>query len=87
MAGYDLEVDWSNGVAPGLPRDTTIAAMDAADVDVAMLSAWCGPSGWLITNDEVTENIARFPARFKGLTSVDLNNPMAGGARNTAMHG
>jgi predicted TIM-barrel fold metal-dependent hydrolase len=52
--------------------------MDAADIDVAMLSAWCGPCGWLISNDEVAENLARFPARFTGLASVDLTDPMGG---------
>jgi len=56
--------------------EATIAAMDVADVDVAMLSAWCGPSGWLISNDEVAEILARFPMRFAGLASVDLTDPM-----------
>ncbi len=58
--------------------ETTLAAMDAAEVDVAMLSAWCGPCGWLISNGEVAENIAHCPARFAGLASADLNDPMRG---------
>ena len=31
----------------------TLAAMDAAGIDIALLSAWHGPQGSLISNDEV----------------------------------
>ncbi len=54
----------------------TLAAMDAAGVDIALLSAWHGPGGSLISNDEVAEQIAEAPDRFRGLVSVDLYNPM-----------
>lgn len=52
----------------------TLDAMDDADVDVAFLSAWCGPGGWLITNDEVAQAIEQAPQRFRGLISVDLSD-------------
>ena len=31
-----------------------VALMDAAGVQQLLLSAWCRPGRWLITNDEVT---------------------------------
>ena len=36
---------------PGV--DQTIAAMDHAGVSKGLVSAWHGPDGWLISNDEV----------------------------------
>lgn len=58
--------------------EQTLAAMDEADVDIALLSAWYGPQGSLISNEEVAAQIAKAPSRFKGLASVDLNRPMEG---------
>jgi hypothetical protein len=50
--------------------------MDAADVDVMFLSAWHGPEGSLISNEEVAEAIDAAPDRFRGLATVDINNPV-----------
>lgn len=55
---------------------STLEAMDAADVDITLLSAWHGPAGDLITNDEVSQQIEVAPDRFRGLATVDLNKPM-----------
>ena len=55
---------------------STIAAMDAGGVDVALLSAWHGPEGSLISNEEVATQIAASPGRFRGLASADLRDPM-----------
>ena len=52
----------------------TLAAMDEAGVDIALISAWHGPQGSLISNDEVAANIDAAPGRFAGLATVDLNN-------------
>lgn len=60
--------------------ETTIAAMDEAGVEIALLSAWHGPEGALITNMEVAAQIEEAPDRFRGLASVNLNDP-AGAAR------
>lgn len=57
--------------------DVTLAAMDAGGVDVAVLSAWHGPQGPLIANDDVAAVVERHPDRFVGLASVDLSRPMA----------
>lgn len=55
---------------------STLAAMDEADVEIALLSAWHGPEGALISNEEVAADIAEAPDRFRGLLSVDLRRPM-----------
>ena len=55
---------------------STLQAMDAAEVEIALLSAWYGPEGDLITNEEVAEQIAAAPGRFRGLASADLTDPM-----------
>jgi predicted TIM-barrel fold metal-dependent hydrolase len=55
---------------------STLAAMDAGGVDIALLSAWYGPEGSLISNDEVATQIAAAPDRFRGLASADLRDPM-----------
>lgn len=55
---------------------STVRAMDVAGVDTALISAWHGPSGSLISNEEVSHQIDEAPDRFKGLATVDLANPM-----------
>jgi uncharacterized protein len=57
--------------------ESTLHAMNAADVDIALLSAWYGPEGDLISNEEVAHQIQAAPMRFRGLASVDLHQPMA----------
>lgn len=56
--------------------ESTIAAMDEAGVDIALLSAWHGPEGSLIGNEEVARQVEAAPARFRGLATVDLDRPM-----------
>ena len=56
--------------------DSTIAAMDAANVDISIISAWHGPTGSLISNEEVAEQVDAAPDRLRGLATVDLNKPM-----------
>jgi uncharacterized protein len=58
------------------PLGATIAAMDHAGVELGLLSAWHGPRGPLIANDEVATHVAAHPGRFAGLASVDLARPM-----------
>jgi predicted TIM-barrel fold metal-dependent hydrolase len=54
----------------------TLQAMDEAGVEIALLSAWHGPGGALISNEEVSARIDGAPERFRGLASVDLFRPM-----------
>jgi uncharacterized protein len=58
------------------PLEATLAAMDDAGVEISLLSAWHGPQGDLIGNDEVAAFVAEAPDRFRGVASVDLNDPM-----------
>ena len=51
--------------------------MDAAGIQQLMLSAWCRPGRWLISNDEVAAHVAAFPDRFAGVAAVDLAQPVA----------
>lgn len=70
---------WTDGAIPEgpLPLALTLAALDAAGVDQALLSAWHGPQGTLISNDEVAGWVGEAPGRLAGIASVDLRTPMA----------
>ena len=56
------------------PR-STLDAMDDAGVDIALLSAWHGPEGDLITNEEVARQLTLswgvVPALLEPITSTD----------------
>lgn len=56
--------------------ETTLAAMDTANVETGLISAWHGPAGALITNDETAENAAASGGRLRPVMSVDLTDPM-----------
>lgn len=61
---------------PTLPPELTLAMLDQAKVDVALVSAWHGPRGPLCSHDEVLAFTSRRPGRLFGLASVDLHRPM-----------
>jgi predicted TIM-barrel fold metal-dependent hydrolase len=58
------------------PIDWTLGAMDAGGIEFGLLSAWHGPDGWLVSNDEVAGWVEAHPDRFAGLAAVDLARPM-----------
>jgi hypothetical protein len=60
----------------GLPIDHLIGEMDGAGVERAVLRAWWGPDGPVISNDEIADLVQRFPNRFIGLAGVDLLRPV-----------
>jgi uncharacterized protein len=60
-----------------IPDDLTLGALRAAQVDRALVSAWYGPQGPLISNDEVAALVAKDPNRLVGVASVDIRKPMA----------
>ena len=63
--------------APEPPTvETTLAAMDAAGVERALLCAWSSPTGMLIDNNDVAERVAAHPDRFSGVAAVDLRSPV-----------
>jgi hypothetical protein len=59
-----------------IPLALTATAMESAGVRRALLSAWWGPEGALISNDEVAACVAERPDLFTGVASVDLSKPM-----------
>jgi uncharacterized protein len=59
-----------------IPLEMTVGALDVAGATRGLLSAWWGPEGALISNDEVAAAVNRFPDRFVGIASVDLARPM-----------
>ena len=68
---------WMGGSIPTeIPPEFTIAAMDQAGVRIGLISAWWGPQGPLISNDEVAALVKRCPGRFVGVASVNLYKPM-----------
>ncbi|MET9487380.1 amidohydrolase family protein [Nocardia sp. NPDC006630] len=69
---------WTGDAIPTgeIPLSATLAVMDAAGVDRALISAWSAPEGVLISNDEVAKWVAEAPDRFSGIASVDLRKPM-----------
>jgi uncharacterized protein len=75
---FDSLRRWTGEAIPEEPPsiDVTVAAMDAAKVRFGLLSAWHGPGGPLIANDEVAAWIEQHPDRFAGLAAVDLDKPM-----------
>jgi hypothetical protein len=60
-------VDW--------PVAVTLAAMDEGGVDRSLISAWVGPRGSLISNDEVAAFVREAPDRLVGVGSVDIGRP------------
>ena len=50
-----------------IPLAVTLEAMDAGGVDRGLISAWTGPDGDLISNDEVAGWVAQAPDRLAGL--------------------
>lgn len=63
-------------IPEAVPVELTIGALDAAGVSRAVVSAWWGPEGALIDNDEVAGFVRAHPDRFVGVASVDLARPM-----------
>lgn len=55
---------------------STLAAMDEAGVATGLISAWQGPAGALITNEETIANAALSGGRLRPVISVDLHDPM-----------
>ena len=67
---------WTGIDRSAATADHLVAAMDDAGIDRALVSAWYGPTGDLISNDEVSETVARHPDRLFPVASVDLRRPV-----------
>ncbi len=79
--GHDMFTSlrrWTGGQIPGEEPalEVTLAAMDSAEVELGLLSAWHSPEGVLIGNDQVAGWVAEQPRRLAGIAAVDLRKPM-----------
>ena len=76
---FDSLRRWTKGELPTaeVPVAATVAALDAGGVDKALVSAWVGPRGAMISNDEVAGFVAESGGRLVGVGSVDISKPMA----------
>jgi hypothetical protein len=59
-----------------IPHAFTLSALDVAKVDRALVSAWWGPRGPMLSNDAVADFARAHPERIYGVASVDLLHPM-----------
>ncbi|MCE3286254.1 MAG: amidohydrolase, partial [Steroidobacteraceae bacterium] len=57
------------------PVGVTLEAMDAGGVSLSLISAWVGPRGALISNDEVASFVRQAPDRLVGVGSLDISRP------------
>src|SRR5262245_1336420 len=65
------------GPHKAISLEETIGAMNEAGVQMGLISAWWGPQGPLIDNDEVAGLVRAYPGRLVGVASVDLSRPLA----------
>ena len=63
-------------IPESIPIELTLGALESAGVSRALVSAWHGPEGAMISNDEVAGFVAQAPDRLLGVASVDLRRPM-----------
>lgn len=61
---------------PEIPLEATTGAMTHAGVIHGLLTAWWGPRGPMIENDQVADWVRQTDGRFSGICSVDLAHPM-----------
>ncbi len=58
-----------------VPLGATLGALKSAGVERALVSAWYGPDGAMISNEEVASWVAEAPDVLAGVGSVDLRRP------------
>ncbi len=63
-------------VAAEVPLEFTLEALKSAGVNRALISAWYGPEGALISNDEVAYFVRHAPEVLVGVASVNILRPM-----------
>jgi predicted TIM-barrel fold metal-dependent hydrolase len=63
---------------PAITHDEALDTLLAQGVTQVIASAWWGPTGPMITNDEVAAAVRAHPRHVVGVASVDVSRPMAG---------
>lgn len=74
---FDSLKRWTGLDVEDIPVEVLLDTMDKADVSRALIAAWYGPQGALISNEQVLEVVTAHPERFYGLASADLRDPVA----------
>ncbi|MBP7081026.1 MAG: amidohydrolase [Rhodocyclaceae bacterium] len=74
---FDSLKKWTGQDLQDVPLELTASEMQTAGVGRALISAWYGPGGALISNEEVLGYVKKFPDLFVGIASADLRNPVA----------
>lgn len=64
------------GPTSAMPLAETLQSMDEGGVSLSLISAWFGPKGAMISNDEVAGFVREAPDRLVGVGSVDISRPM-----------
>lgn len=59
-----------------VPLAFTLGAMELGGVTHGLLSAWSGPQGPLLSNDEVAGWVSASAGKLSGVGSVDIRRPM-----------
>jgi len=69
--------DWLkiDKVPDQIPIEMTLQALKLGGINKALVTAWWGPSGPLISNDEVFELVSKAPDLLVGIASVNLLKP------------
>jgi predicted TIM-barrel fold metal-dependent hydrolase len=80
---FDSLRRWTRGASGGgldrsleMPLAETLNSMDEAGVSISLISAWVGPKGAMISNDEVAGFVSQAPDRLVGVGSVDISRPL-----------
>jgi hypothetical protein len=74
---FESVLRWTKqSAASEIPLAAMIESMDQAGVALGLVTAWYGPQGALISNDEVAGFVSEYPKRLVGIASVDLSQPM-----------
>jgi len=67
----------SHTLTAGLTAAEVVAMMDAAGIERVLLSSWTRPGVTIVSNDDIRQFIAEYPARFVGVAGVNLADPLA----------
>lgn len=61
---------------PAISHEEALSTFEAQGVSQVLASAWWGPAGPMITNDEVAAAVRARPRQVVGIASVDIGKPM-----------
>lgn len=63
-------------IPEAVPLELTLGALEAAQVEVAIATAWYAPWGAIISNDEVAAQVDASRGKLRAVLGVDLRRPM-----------